>query len=112
MTNFEAAFVGCMLGILAASVSSLFMFLARSARIVRNMLAIGTGYVLIGSSAIGSLILLLSITNRLGIARKSSQREFALYAYTIPYAVISFLTIRAELKWRKSIRPQYPATYV
>jgi hypothetical protein len=103
MTSLEAILLGAMLGTLAASVTALFLFFTRSARRVRNMLAIGAGYVFVGGSAIGSLILLLSIGDQLGVGRKSSQHAFALDAYLVAYGASTLLAGRAELRWRKSV---------
>jgi drug/metabolite transporter (DMT)-like permease len=103
MVNSTAILLGVALGSAAAIVLGLFLLLTRAARRVRNIVVIGVGYVVIGSSAIGSALLLLAICDRLGIGRHSSQHYAALYAYAISYACGCVLAVRGEIRWRRSV---------
>jgi hypothetical protein len=103
MVNSTAILLGLALGSAAAIVLALFLLLTRATRRVRNVLAIGVGYVVMGSSAIGSALLLLVVSDRLGIGRHSSQHYAALYAYAISYACGCALAVRGEIRWRRSV---------
>jgi hypothetical protein len=103
MSNLQAIFLGFAFGLLAGGVVGTFLFFTRSARRVRNALALGLGYILVGGSALGSILLLFTISDHLGVSRRSAEHYSSLYAYTVSYATITFLAIRAELRWRKRI---------
>jgi hypothetical protein len=64
---------------------------------------IGLGYVLVGTVSIGSLLLLFSFCDTVGIVPRSSSGNAALSAYTISCTSVILFTIRAELRWRKSV---------
>jgi hypothetical protein len=104
MTNTTAILLGLALGSAAGVILGLFLLLTRAARQVRNLAVIGAGYVVIGISAIGSVLLLLAISDRLSIGRHSSQHYAALYAYAISYACGGVLAVRGEIRWRRLVR--------
>lgn len=103
MTNVQAMFMGLAFALFAGGVTAAFLFFTRSARRMRNVLALGLGYILVGGSALGSILLLFSISDHLGVGRRSAEHYSSLYAYTVCYAVVMFLAIKAELRWRKRI---------
>jgi len=103
MTNLQAMLLGFAFGLLAGGVTAAFLYLTRAPRRVRNALALGLGYILVGGSVLGSILLLFSISDHLGVGPRSAEHYFSLYAYMACYAVVTFLAIRAELKWRKRI---------
>jgi MFS family permease len=103
MTNLEATLLGLFLGLLTGLVAATFFFFARPLRRVHGKLSILLGAVLVGGSAIGSIILLAVIGDRFGVSRRSDQHYVSLYAFTLAFSVLVALTLRADLKWRKSI---------
>jgi hypothetical protein len=98
-----AIFAGLLLGSAWAGAVGWYFFLSRSYRQVRNLIVIGLGYLLIGTLGIGSLLLLFSFCDFMGIARQSFSHYAALYAYAISCACVVFFVGRAELRWRKSV---------
>ena|SRR5215471_19341632 len=103
MTNLQAMLLGFAFGLLAGAITATFLFFTRSARRLWNAFALGLGYVLVGGSALGSILLLFRISDGVGVGRRSAEHYSSLYAYTTCYAIVTFLAIRAELKWRKRI---------
>jgi len=103
MTILQAMSLGFACGLLAGGVAAALLFFTRSARRVRNAIALGLGYMLVGGSALGSILLLFSMSDHLGVGRRSAEHYSSLYAYTVCYAIVTFLAIRADLKWRKRI---------
>src|ERR1700686_2373714 len=103
MATWEAVLLGLGLGGLAAGVLGLFLVVSRALRRVRNPVAISIGYIVVGASAIGSLLGLLAIGDRFGVDRHGPQHYAALYAYTVSYGCGVFASIWGEVKWRKSV---------
>jgi hypothetical protein len=98
-----ATLAGLLLGSAWAGAVGWYFFLSRSYRRVRNLIVIGLGYLLVGTLGIGSLLLLISFCDLMGITRQSSSHDAALYAYTISCTCVVFFVVRAEIRWRKSI---------
>jgi len=90
--------LGLTLGSATAIVSALFLFFTRPARRARNLLAIGFGYIVVGGSVIGSLMLLLR-----SVGHHGAQHFFALLTYTITFVCGVLLTAREEIRWRRSV---------
>jgi hypothetical protein len=103
MATWAAILLGLVLGSLAAGVLALFLGFTRAARRVRNPFVICLGYTVVGISAIGSVLALLTICDRLGIDRHGPQHYNALYAYTVSYACEVFVFVRREARWRQSV---------
>lgn len=103
MVNLEAILLGLILGGSATGVLALFLVSTRAARRVRNPFAICLGYVLIGTSAIGSVLAVLTISDRLGMSHNGRPHYAALYAYAISYASGVFISVWRESKWRKAV---------
>ena len=53
---------------------------------------------------IGSLLFLRALNESLGIVRQSTAYYAELYCYAGDGAVVVFFAIRAEMRWRRSIR--------
>jgi hypothetical protein len=103
MTNLEATLLGLSFGSLTGLIAATFFFFARPLRRMHGKLSILLAAFLVGSSAIGSIILLALIGDRCGVGRRSDQHYFSLYAFTLAFSVLAALTLRADLKWRKSL---------
>ena len=98
-----AAFAGLLFGSAWTAAVGCYLFLTRSYRRVRNPIVIGLGYLLVGTVGIGSLLLLFSLCDVMGIARQSSPRDAALCAYTLSCTCVMFFVVRSEIRWRKSV---------
>jgi hypothetical protein len=103
MTNLEAILLGLFFGSLTGLVVATFFFFARPLRRMHGKLSILLGAALMGGSVIGSIILLAVIGDRFGVGPRSDKHYFSLYAFTLAFGVLMALTLRADLKWRKSI---------
>ena len=103
MTNVQAILLGLSFGMSAGFVTATYLFLTRAARRARNRTVIASGYFLVGGSALTSLVLLLNIGDRLGMGRHSAQHYSSLYAFMVACAALTFVGVRAEFKWRKSV---------
>lgn len=95
--------VGVGLGGLASGSMAWYLVITRSYRRVRNPLAIGFGYIFFMGLSVGSLLLIIEGLKWLGVARHSSQRDAALYAYAVGLACGVFIAGRGEARWRKSV---------
>jgi hypothetical protein len=102
-TTCMAILVGIVIGCSVGGIQALCLALTRPYRQMRNLAAIGLGYALVGSSTIGSLLLLRRIFIPLGIVSGSNQSYDALFAFAISYACCVLIAIRTEAKWRKSM---------
>ena len=80
-----------------------YLLLTRSYRQVRNLIFIRLGQLLVGILSIGTLLLLFSFCDAMGIIRQSSPYDAALYAYTISCTCVILFVVRAEIRWRKSV---------
>ncbi len=96
-----AILLGLVLGSWASGISGWFFWFTRPYRKARNLLVMGFGYVVIGVSSVGSLWLLLGTSERMGTARKP-EGYAALYAWTISFICVVILTVKSEIKWRRS----------
>jgi len=103
MTTWGAILWGLGLGGSAACVLALFLIFSRERRRVRSPLIVGLGYLLIGRSAIGSLLALLAIGDRFGVDRHDPRHYVTLYSYTISYGCWVFASVLVEVRWRKSV---------
>jgi hypothetical protein len=97
----QAVLLGLVLGSCAAGVWAWFFWFTRPYRQARNLFAIGIGYVVIGLSSIGSLVLLLAVSEQMGIGRQR-QGYGALYAWTLSFVIVGVLVIRSEIRWQTS----------
>jgi hypothetical protein len=102
MVGLIAVLLGLLLGL--AWTGAVFFYLAstRPYRRERNLLAIRTGYIAVGILAPGSLFLLLSLCNRLGIDFHSRTHDASMWAYILGTGCIVFFGVRAEIRWRKT----------
>jgi len=71
---------------------------------VRNLIVIGLGYLLVGTVSVGSLLLLISFYDFMGITRQSASHYAALYAYTISCTCVMFFVVRADICRRMAER--------
>ena len=94
---------GAGIGALLSGLFGSYLVVTRSYRRVRNPLAIGFGYILFIWSSVASLLLLIRVLEGLGVQRHSSERDAALYSYTVALACGVFLAGRGEVRWRKSV---------
>jgi hypothetical protein len=62
----------------------------------------GLGYLMIMVSGVGSVVLLLAALERMGVGR-TREGAGALWVYAITLACGVALTIRSEIRWRKSV---------
>ncbi len=93
--------LGLVLGSWASGVWGWFFWFTRPYRKARNLLVIGFGYIVIGVSSVGSL-LLLGVLERINICR-GPQGYAALYAWTVSFTCVGVLAMRSEIKWRRSV---------
>jgi len=98
-----ATLAGLLLGTAWAGAAGWYLLLTRSYRRVRNLIVIGLGYLLFPALCIGSLLLLFSFCDMVGINHRSSSGSAALYAFAISCASVMFFIVRAESRWRKSV---------
>jgi hypothetical protein len=98
-----ATFAGLLFGGAWTATVGCYLLLTRSYRRVRNPIVIGLGYLLVGTVGIGSLLLLLSLCDAMGIARQSSSLYTGLDTYAISSACVMFFVGRSEIRWRKSV---------
>ena len=99
---FSGISLGFILGALTWGLIGALFFFSRPQRRVGNRIVIYIGYLVIGGSSVGSVILLGQISEHLGIT-KASAGDAALWAYAVSVVFGVFLIIRIELKWRKSV---------
>ena len=97
--------LGLVLGSWASGVFGWFLWWSRSRRKARNRLVVHVGRLVIASSVLGTVILLLDVLERMGIARVA-----ALTAYTLSLADYRWLdwgeTVRAlEIPWEAMRKP-------
>ena len=96
--------LGLILGTLGAGVCGWVLLLTRSHRKKKNAIVIGgVCFVVIPISVLGSLFVLGDVFEKVGIRDGSLQYNTAMCAYTLSFLSIVVLTVRSELKWRKSI---------
>jgi hypothetical protein len=95
--------LGLVLGSWASGVWGWFFWFTRPYRKARSLFAFAATYFVIAVSSLGSLWLLLGTLERIGVGR-APQGYAALYAWTIGFIGVAILAMRAEMKWRKSIR--------
>ncbi len=100
---FIAVSLGVMLGSWASGVWGLFLWLTRSHRRVRNMLVIGLGYIVIGISSLGSLLVFLGTLERMEIRRGTIPDNVAMCAFTVSFAFVAGSALRSEFRWRRSV---------
>lgn len=95
--------LGLMLGSWASGVGGGFLSSTRPYRKARNPLVIGLGYIVIGLSSGGTLLLFLTVLARMHIPSGTPQEKAGLWAYTISFATVGILAIQSEMRWQKSI---------
>jgi hypothetical protein len=98
-----AIFAGLLFGSAWVGAMGWYLLLTRSYRQVRNLIFIRLGQLLVGIVSIGTLLLLFSFCDAMGITRQSSPYDAALYAYATSSACAMFFAVRAEIRWRKSV---------
>ena len=91
-----AALVGLAFGMACSGVIAGYFVATRPYRKVRNLFAIGLGYVVISASVVGGLLLLL------GAVLHSSHKDFATFAFAVTLAVGVAMTVWREFLWRKA----------
>jgi hypothetical protein len=95
--------LGLIIGTWASGVWFGFFWLTRSYRRVRNRLVIGLGYLVLGLSTLGPLLVFLRSLERMNIRHDTIQAHAATGAYTIGFASMAALTFWSEVRWRKSV---------
>lgn len=90
------------LGAITSGLMNWYLVATRPYRKVRNVLAIGFGYVLFIGIPIGSLLVLRRALDAVGVAPHSSEREKAVFGYAIGLVPVVVLGLQGELKWRKA----------
>ena len=93
---------GLLLGCAASEAVYLYLLRSRPYRKLNNRFVIHLGQLFVLISVGGGLLLLFFICDRLGVARRSPPYYAALYAYVICSAIVMFLAVRTEIRWRKS----------
>jgi hypothetical protein len=63
----------------------------------------GLCFLIIGISVVGSLFVLLNTLEAMDIRRGTLQDNMAMGAYTLSLVSVFILTVRSELKWRRSV---------
>jgi hypothetical protein len=94
--------LGLVLGSWASGLCGWILWSTRSYRRVRNMLVIYLAQLLVIASAVGSLLLLLTTLEGMGIGR-TPRRDAAVLAYAASLVCGAFLAGRAEISWRRSV---------
>jgi len=95
--------LGLGLGGLASGLMAWYLVATRPYRRARNPLAIGFGYIVFAGLSVGALLLLIKGAEGLGVDRRASQRDLALYSYAASLACGGLIAVRGEAKWRRSV---------
>ena len=96
-------FAGLLLGCASAGAVGWCLLLTRSYREVNNRLVIRFAQLFVAIAIGGGLMLTLTLIERLGIHRHSSQLYAALWAYIIGGMSVMFFALRADIRWQKSV---------
>ena len=94
---------GLVIGGAVIATTAGYLAATRSYRRVRNWLAIGFGYVVVIGASAGALVLLLRMCDVLQIRRGSSAWSGAVWSYVAAIFCGFILTLRSEMRWRKSV---------
>jgi hypothetical protein len=94
--------LGVLFGAVAAAAGAAILLVTRPYRRARNFLSITITQVIAGGSAVTSIFLLQKVCKAAGIAQDDPRHLYAFLAYAISYCGGGILTIREELRWRKS----------
>jgi len=98
-----AALAGILLGCALAGAMCWYLLLSRPYRKVNNRIAIRLGQLLALVSIGGGLLLLQVLDAQWGIKCHSSPYYAALWAYLFGWICVMFFTLRADLRWQKSV---------
>jgi hypothetical protein len=98
-----AILFGAGLGGLVPAMWAWYFVGTREYRRAKSLLIFGLGYIFILGTSVGSLLLLTRVLEGIGVGRRSSQRDAAVYAYTASFICGVFLVARGEIRWRRSV---------
>jgi len=101
-TQVTGIIAGLVLGVSWTCLVAAFLYQTRSSRMARNQHVIRLGQILVGGLAVGSLLLLAKLSQRVGLASHTSAHYLSLYAFAFSSSCVIFFTARAEIRWRKS----------
>lgn len=102
-TELVGLLAGAVLGVAWTAIIASYLFYTRSYRRTLNQFVIRFGQLLVGILGIGSLLLLASFWEHIGILRRSSAYYASLYAFAFTSGCGIFFAVRAEIRWRKSV---------
>lgn len=94
--------VGLAFGASWTALVAAYLFYTRSSRMARNQYVIRLGQLLVGGLAIGSLFLLLRLSEQMGLVIHTRPYYALLYAFVLSSGCVIFFVGRAEIRWRKS----------
>ena len=95
--------LGLIFGSWASGVMGLLLVITRRYRLVRNPFVLGLCYIVWPALTLGSIFLLGTTLDLIGVGRLSSQQDAAGLACAISFACGVFIGLRVEIRWRKSI---------
>jgi hypothetical protein len=95
---------GFAVGFASGGLIWLYMLLSRPYRKIRNRIVIHVGQAFVGISGIGGLLVVQELEQRFSIERRSSSHYALLYAYVFGLLCVVVFTLRAEFRWRRSVR--------
>jgi hypothetical protein len=98
-----AIFAGLLLGCASAGTVSWYLLLSRSYRAVKNRIAIRLGQLVTLVSICGGLLLIQVFEAHLGIKRHSAPYYAAVWSFLFGSICVMFFSLRADLRWRKSV---------
>jgi heme/copper-type cytochrome/quinol oxidase subunit 4 len=101
--TFVIVLLGLMLGTWGAGLCGCVLSLTRSYRKARNVIVMGVCFLVVAISVLGSLFVLLDVLEAMNVRHGTLQDNAAMCAYTVGLAAAVVLTIRSELRWRRSI---------
>lgn len=94
--------VGLVFGASWTALVAAYLFYTRSSRMARNQYVIRLGQLLVAGLALGSLVLLLRLSEQMGLVIHTPPYYTMLYAFVLSSGCVIFFTGRAEIRWRKS----------
>jgi hypothetical protein len=95
--------LGFVIGSWASGVTGLLLVLTRRYRLVRNPFVLSLCYIVWPALTLGSLLLLGTTLELIGVGVPSSQHDAALFACAISFLCGVLIAVRGEIRWRKSI---------
>jgi hypothetical protein len=94
--------VGLVFGVSWTALVAAYLFYTRSSRMAHNQYVIRLGQLLTGGLAIGSLLLLLRLSEQIGLVIHTPPYYTSLYAFVLSSGCVMFFAVVAENRWRKS----------